>query len=104
MHILIVDLSSTARTADVENATWNRVFAINVTGPMYLSRLAIRSFLEQESKGTIVNVCSTASLRGSAAGAAYTASKHALLGLSRATAWGYAKIGIRCNAVLPGGM
>ncbi|TVY90649.1 Short-chain dehydrogenase reductase 3a, partial [Lachnellula willkommii] len=91
-----------SRTAEVENTTWDRVFAINVTGPMYLSRLAIRSFLAQESRGTIVNVCSTASVRGSAAGAAYTASKHALLGLSRSTAWGYAKDGIRCNVVLPG--
>jgi len=92
-----------SRTLDVSNEVWDRVFAINVTGPMYLSRLAIRCFLSQESRGTIVNVCSTASLRGSAAGAAYTASKHALLGLSRSTAWGYAKDGIRCNAVLPGG-
>jgi NAD(P)-dependent dehydrogenase (short-subunit alcohol dehydrogenase family) len=39
---------------------------------------------------------------GASAGAAYTASKHALLGLTRATAWRYAKEGIRCNAICPG--
>ena len=59
--------------------------------------------MKQETRGNIINVCSIAAIRGSAAGAAYTASKHALLGLSRSTAWGYARDGIRCNAVLPGG-
>ena len=55
-------------------------------------------------KGSIVNVCSMASLGGGAAGAAYTTSKHALLGLSRSTAFMYRKDGIRCNAVFPGGV
>lgn len=55
-------------------------------------------------KGTIVNVCSEAAIRGAAAGALYTASKHALLGLSRNTAWMYNKDGVRTNVVLPGGV
>lgn len=49
-------------------------------------------------------MCSTAAKTGAHAGAAYTASKHAVLGLSRSTAWMYAKEGIKCNAVLPGGV
>ena len=40
---------------------------------------------------------------GGAAGAAYTVSKHGLVGLTRSTAWMYAKRGIRCNAICPGG-
>jgi len=87
---------------EVSNAVWERVFAINVTGPMYLMRRCIPIFLKQESKGVIVNICSVASARGPAAGVAYTAAKHALLGVSRNTAWMYAKDGIRCNSVLPG--
>jgi len=91
------------KVGDISNKTWERCFAVNVTGPMYLTRACIPHFLAQESKGVIINVCSVASVRGPAAGVAYTASKHALLGLSRNTAWMYAKDGIRCNAVLPGG-
>ena len=52
--------------------------------------------------GSIVNVASTAGLHGGAAGAAYTISKHGLVGLTRSTAWMYAKRGIRCNAICPG--
>ncbi len=67
---------------------------------MNLIRRCIPDLLK--TKGSIVNVCSTASIRGSAAGVAYTASKHALLGISRSTAWCYAKDGIRCNSIMPG--
>jgi NAD(P)-dependent dehydrogenase (short-subunit alcohol dehydrogenase family) len=58
------------------------------------NRACIPQFQKQETKGVIVNVCSVASLRGAAAGVAYTASKHALLGASRSTAWMYANEGI----------
>jgi len=92
------------RTADVENDLWNRIFAINVTGPMYLIRLAVKTFLSQETRGSIVNVSSISGIAGSGAGAAYCMSKHALLGLSRSTSWAYAKDKIRTNVVLPGGV
>ncbi|CAK4034004.1 Secoisolariciresinol dehydrogenase [Lecanosticta acicola] len=81
---------------------WRRCFAVNVEGPMFLTRACMPYFLRQETKGRIVNFCSTASIRGAACGAAYTASKHALLGLSRSTAWMYAKEGVKCNALLIG--
>jgi NAD(P)-dependent dehydrogenase (short-subunit alcohol dehydrogenase family) len=48
-------------------------------------------------------MASTAAMNGSTAGVAYTASKHAVVGLTRSTAWQYAQRGIRCNAVMPGG-
>src|SRR5690606_18847687 len=54
--------------------------------------------------GAIVNVASVAGVTGAAAGAVYTASKHALVGLSRNTAFTYAPFGIRCNALIVGGV
>ena len=56
------------------------------------------------SKGVIINICSVASIGGGSAGTPYTVSKHGLLGLTRTTAWMHKDDGIRCNAVLPGGM
>lgn len=87
---------------EVDDDVWRRVFAINLDGPMYLSREALPHMLEQ-GYGSIVNVASTAGISGGAAGAAYTASKHALVGLTKNTAWMYAQRGIRCNAICPGG-
>ena len=51
-----------------------------------------------------MNVGSLASVKGGTAGVAYTTSKHAILGLSRSTAWMYAKEGIQTNILLPGGV
>jgi len=70
--------------------------------PMKLIHRCLPELLKQDPKGAIVNTCSTATVRGSVAGVAYTASKHVLLGLTRSTAWGCAREGIRCNAVIPG--
>jgi NAD(P)-dependent dehydrogenase (short-subunit alcohol dehydrogenase family) len=52
--------------------------------------------------GSIVNIASEAGLRGSAAGLAYTASKHAVVGITRSSAFMYGPSGIRVNAVAPG--
>ena len=86
---------------DVTDAVWDRVMAINVTGTMKLMRAVIPAMLAQGG-GSIVNTASEAALRGSAAGAAYTASKHAVVGLTKSTAFMYGPSGIRCNAVAPG--
>lgn len=85
---------------DVTNDMWERVIGINLNGPMYLTRRAIPALLKQG--GAIVNVASVAGLSGAAAGAAYTASKHALIGLSKNTAWRYALEGVRCNVIAAG--
>ena len=87
--------------AEVDDATWREVFAVNVDAPMRLTRAAI-PLMKAAGRGAIVNVASEASLRGSAAGAAYTASKHAVIGLTRSTALLHAADGIRTNAVAPG--
>lgn len=86
---------------EVADEIWDRVLAVNVTGMMRLSR-AVIPFMLKQNKGSIVNVGSEASLRGSAAGAAYTASKHAVVGLTKSSAFMYGPSGIRFNIVAPG--
>jgi NAD(P)-dependent dehydrogenase (short-subunit alcohol dehydrogenase family) len=86
---------------EVSDAIWDRVFRVNVTGTMKLTRAVIPAMLAQ-AKGSIVNTASEAALRGSAAGVAYTASKHAVAGITKSSAFMYGPSGIRVNAVAPG--
>ncbi|MFI6424099.1 SDR family NAD(P)-dependent oxidoreductase [Promicromonospora sp. NPDC050880] len=88
---------------EVSDALWERVLRVNLEGTMRLTRAVVPGMLAA-GQGRIVNVTSEAGLRGSAAGAAYTASKHAVVGLTRSNAVMYAKHGIRTNAVAPGGV
>ncbi|WP_418277749.1 SDR family NAD(P)-dependent oxidoreductase [Isoptericola jiangsuensis] len=87
----------------VDDATWDRVLAVNVTGTMKLMRAVVPAMLAA-AEGRVVNVASEAGLRGSAAGAAYTASKHAVVGLTKNAAYMYTGTGVRVNAVAPGGV
>lgn len=86
---------------EVEDSTWERVFSVNVTSILKLTRSVVPLMLEAGS-GTVVNVASEAGLRGSAAGVAYTASKHAVIGMTKNSAVMYGKKGLRFNAVAPG--
>jgi len=88
---------------EVVDAVWDKVMAVNVTGVMLMTRAVLPAMLKA-GKGAIVNVTSEAGLRGSMAGAAYTASKHAVNGLTLNGAFFYGKKGIRVNAVAPGGV
>nr|WP_231713416.1 SDR family oxidoreductase [Arthrobacter sp. zg-Y769] len=88
---------------EVSDAMWQKIFAVNVEGVMRLTRAVLPTMLEAR-KGSIVNITSEAGLRGSASGVAYTASKHAVVGITRSTAFMYAREGIRVNAVAPGGV
>ncbi len=89
--------------AEVTDEHWFHVFAVNLDSMMRLTRAFLPGMLDV-GRGAIVNVASEASLRGSAAGVAYTASKHAVVGLTRSTAFFYAPKGVRANAVAPGGV
>lgn len=86
---------------ELEDAVWERVIGINLNGPMFLSRLAVPLMVTQGG-GSIVNTASVAGLGGGAAGAAYTVSKHALVGLTRNTGFVYGPEGVRCNAIAAG--
>ena len=88
---------------EVSDDVWNRVLDVNLLGTMKLMRAVVPSMLAAKA-GSIVNITSEAGLRGSAAGAAYTASKHAVVGLTKNSAFAYGDQGIRINAVAPGGV
>ena len=89
--------------AEVTDEMWERVIAVNLTGPMLLARAALPLML-QAGRGVIVNISSIGGLLGGRAGAAYTASKHGLIGLTQNIAATYGGDGIRCVAVAPGGV
>ncbi|HZN16980.1 MAG TPA: SDR family oxidoreductase [Micromonosporaceae bacterium] len=80
---------------------WRRVLEVNLTGPFLLSQVLGRHMLAQGS-GAIVNIASVAGLRGVADRAAYNASKHGLVGLTRTLAAEWGGRGVRVNAVCPG--
>ena len=86
---------------EVQDARWDMIFAVNTTAVMKSMRIATDLFLKQ-GHGVIVNNISAGGLHGGRAGAAYTASKHAVVGLTKNTAFMFADKGIRCNGIAPG--
>ncbi len=82
-------------------ADWERTLAVNLTGPFLISREFGKEMLRQGS-GSIVNVSSVAGLLGISDRAAYNASKHGLIGLTRTLAAEWGGRGVRVNAVCPG--
>jgi NAD(P)-dependent dehydrogenase (short-subunit alcohol dehydrogenase family) len=86
---------------ETDDAEWELTLGVNLTAPFRLTR-AVLPQLQKAGRGAIVFTASEAGLRGSAAGAAYTASKHAVVGLVKSLAVMYRGQGIRTNAIAPG--
>lgn len=87
---------------DIEEERFDRVIAVNVKGVWLAMRAEIRALLSAGSPGAIVNTSSVGGLGGGAGLAAYSASKHAVIGLSRSAAKEYGERGIRVNVIAPG--
>ena len=85
----------------MDDALWDGMIAVNLTGVYNCTKVAIDAMADAGS-GRIVNIASTAALTGYAYVSAYCAAKHGVVGLTRALALEYAKKGVTVNAVCPG--
>src|SRR5919106_2262636 len=100
---ILINNAGVATAAPLSRTTlaeWNRLFAINATGAFLCMQAFVPGMLERQW-GRVVNVASTLALTGYRYTSAYTASKHALLGLTRAVAAEAAAHGVTVNAVCP---
>jgi NAD(P)-dependent dehydrogenase (short-subunit alcohol dehydrogenase family) len=94
-------LAVSAKVLDTDDALWERHLRVNLTGAFYMSRAVLPGMLAARW-GRIVNIASTAAREGFPYVAAYVASKHGLLGLTRALAMEVVAAGVTVNAICPG--
>ena len=88
---------------EVTDDLWDAVFNVNVKGPMRFFRAALPE-MEKNGGGNFVTIASMGALKSGIAGTAYTASKHAVMGLAKNVAFIYADKNIRSNVIAPGGV
>lgn len=87
---------------EVKDEDWDRIFDVNTKGVMRAMRKAVNYWVENDKHGVIVNTISTGGINGAHAGVAYGASKHAVVALTKNSAFMYAKNNIRINGIAPG--
>lgn len=100
---ILVNNAGQAHAAAFENTTleeWERILRVNVTGAFLCTQAALPAMVERKS-GRVINIASTAGLKGYTRMSAYVASKHALIGVTRSLALETAKSGVTVNAVCP---
>ncbi|MCR8643180.1 glucose 1-dehydrogenase [Paenibacillus sp. N1-5-1-14] len=89
--------------ADIKESEFDRMFNVNVKG-IFLGMKYVIQVMEKQGAGVIINTASTAGVRAEHSMAAYSASKHAVVSLTKSAALEYVKKGIRINAICPGGV
>lgn len=94
-------LDGFAPTLETDEVLWDRIFNINVKG-MYRITNAVLPQMIARQKGIIINMASIAGMIAGGGGAAYTASKHAVIGYTKQLSYDYCKEGIRVNGIAPG--
>jgi len=105
LHILVnaAGVGRSARFEEIDEPEWARVIGVNLTGPYNTMRAALPHLLKQKG-ANIVNVSSTAGMRGQAYAAHYAASKAGLVNLTRTIALEFASRGLRANCIAPAGI
>ncbi|VEI05870.1 3-oxoacyl-ACP reductase [Kurthia zopfii] len=94
-------LDEFAPTLETDEALWDRIFNINVKGMYRITNSVLPQMIARQ-KGIIINMASIAGMIAGGGGAAYTASKHAVIGYTKQLSYDYCKKGIRVNGIAPG--
>lgn len=94
-------LDGYAPSLETDEALWDKIFAVNVKGMYTVTNAVLKKMLPHKA-GIIINMASIAGLIAGGGGAAYTASKHAVIGYTKQLSYDYCKVGIRVNGIAPG--